>query len=138
MLGHPPIPQKKDSEMTPSMSSQYQAALDAGRFQIQRCKSCSKAIFYPRELCPHCGSDQLAWEEPSGNGTVYSTTVIRRKAEAGGDYNLALIDLAEGARMMGRVEGTAPADVKIGLAVKAQVIQQGGKGLVVFKAALGA
>ena len=121
--------------MTPSMSSQYQAALDADTFQIQRCQACQQAIFYPRELCPHCGSDQLAWEPASGQGTVYSTTVIRRKADAGGDYNVALIDLAEGPRMMSRVEGMAPADVKIGMAVKAQVITHNGKGLVVFNAA---
>lgn len=129
------LPTEKDTAMTPSMSSQYQAALDAGQFHIQRCKACAKAIFYPRELCPHCGSDQLAWEPASGQGTVYSTTVIRRKADAGGDYNVALIDLAEGPRMMSRVEGMAPADVKIGMAVKAQVITHNGKGLVVFNAA---
>ena len=129
------LPTEKDTAMTPSMSSQYQAALDAGNFQIQRCAACHKAIFYPRELCPHCGSDQLTWEQPSGQGTVYSTTVIRRKADAGGDYNVALIDLAEGPRMMSRVEGMAPADVKIGMAVKAQVITHNGKGLVVFNAA---
>ena len=129
------LPTEKDTAMTPSMSSQYQAALDAGQFHIQRCKACAKAIFYPRELCPHCGSDQLAWEQPSGKGTVYSTTVIRRKAEAGGDYNVVLVDLAEGPRMMSRVEGLAPADVKIGMTVKAEVIQHNGKGLVVFKAA---
>ena len=134
MLSYPPISQK-DSEMTPSMSSQYQAALDAGQFQIQRCKACAQAVFYPRELCPHCGSDQLAWETPSGKGTVYSTTVIRRKPDAGGDYNVALVDLAEGPRMMSRVEGMAPTDVKIGQAVQAEVIQHNGKGLVVFKAA---
>ncbi len=134
MLSYPPISQK-DSEMTPSMSSQYQAALDAGQFQIQRCSACAHAVFYPRELCPHCGSDQLAWETPSGKGTVYSTTVIRRKPDAGGDYNVALVDLAEGPRMMSRVEGMAPTDVKIGQAVQAEVIQHNGKGLVVFKAA---
>ena len=134
MLSYPLISQK-DSEMTPSMSSQYQAALDAGQFQIQRCSACAQAVFYPRELCPHCGSDQLAWETPSGKGTVYSTTVIRRKPDAGGDYNVALVDLAEGPRMMSRVEGMAPTDVKIGQAVQAEVIQHNGKGLVVFKAA---
>ena len=134
MLSYPPISQK-DSEMTPSMSSQYQAALDAGQFQIQRCSACAQAVFYPRELCPHCGSDQLAWETPSGKGTVYSTTVIRRKADAGGDYNVALVELAEGPRMMSRVEGLAPDQVQIGMAVAAEVAMHNGKGLVVFKAA---
>ena len=114
------------------MSSQYQAALDAGKFEIQRCKACQQAIFYPRELCPHCGSDQLAWEQPSGKGTVYSTTVIRRKADAGGDYNVALIDLDEGVRMMSRVEGVAPEAVAIGQRVQAHVAQKDGRGLVLF------
>ena len=117
------------------MSSQYQAALDAGKFEIQRCKACQQAIFYPRELCPHCGSDQLAWDQPSGKGTVYSTTVIRRKPDAGGDYNVALIDLAEGPRMMSRVEGVAPEAVHIGLRVQAHVAQKDGRGLVLFQPA---
>jgi len=37
--------------------------------------------------------------------------------------------------MRSRVEGRAPADVKIGMAVQAEVIEHNGKGLVVFKAA---
>ena len=111
--------------MTPSMSSQYQAALDAGQFQIQRCEACQQAIFYPREMCPHCGSDQLRWEQPSGKGTVYSTTVIRRKADAGGDYNVALVDMDEGYRLMSRVEGIPADQVRIGMRVKVRVVDAG-------------
>ncbi len=72
---------------------------------------------------------------PAGTGTVYSYTTISRKAEAGGDYNVALIDLDEGVRMMSRVEGIAPEQGQIGMRVKAQVIQHNGKGLVVFQPA---
>src|SRR5690606_8486508 len=89
----------------------YRNQLDQGNFLIQRCTRCARSIFYPRMICPHCGSDQLAWFAPSGRGTVYSTTVVRRKAEHGGDYNVALIDLDEGVRMMSRVEGVEPAAV---------------------------
>ena len=120
------------------MSSQYQAALDAGKFEIQRCKACQQAIFYPRELCPHCGSDQLAWEQPSGKGTVYSTTVIRRKADAGGDYNVSLIDLDEGVRLMSRVANRAPTEVRIGQRVQARVQVEQGRGLVLFDVVEGA
>ena len=118
-----------------SAQTHYQAELDAGRFAIQQCTACQQHVLTPRELCPHCGASPLRWVRPSGQGTVYSTTTIARKAEAGGDYNVALIDLAEGPRMMSRVEGIAAAEVKIGMAVQAEVVQQGGKGLVVFKAA---
>ena len=128
------------SATTPNPSSpsgadeQYRQALSQGKFQIQRCDSCKQAIFYPRMICPHCGASTLRWESPSGRGTVYSTTVVRRKADAGGDYNVALIDLEEGVRMMSRVEGVAPDAVHIGMAVRAQVRQQQDQGLVVFVA----
>jgi uncharacterized OB-fold protein len=85
------------------------------------------------QYCPHCGADKLAWTEPDGRGEVYSTTVVRRKPEAGGDYNVALIDLREGVRLMSRVEGVAPDAVHIGMAVRAQVAQQDGRGLLIFR-----
>lgn len=116
----------------------YHEALKAGSFQIQRCGACEKHVFYPRVLCSHCGSPSLSWVTPSGNGTVYSTTVVRRKADAGGDLNVALIDLAEGVRMMSRVEGVRPDLVTIGMAVKAAVIIDNAEPLVVFTPAGGA
>ena len=114
------------------VEAQYRQALDQGRFLIQHCGGCNRAVFYPRMVCPHCGADKLAFAPADGRGTVYSTTVVRRKPEAGGDYNVALIDLQEGVRLMSRVEGVAPTDVHIGMAVRARVIQQDGHGLVVF------
>ena len=112
--------------------ARYQAALNEGRFIIQRCNDCSKHVFYPRMVCPHCGGASLAWVEPKGTGVVYSTTTVRRKPEAGGDYDVSLIDLDEGVRMMSRVEGIAPTEVKIGMRVRAKVIDNKGAGLVVF------
>jgi len=114
--------------------ARYQAALKEGRFLIQRCNDCHKHVFYPRVVCPHCGSASLAWVEPKGTGAVYSTTTVRRKPEAGGDYDVSLIDLDEGVRMMSRVEGLPPTEVKIGMRVRAKVIDNKGAGLVVFTA----
>jgi len=111
----------------------YFDALRAGTFQIQHCGDCQRHVFYPRMVCPHCGSGVLSWVQPSGKGTVYSTTIVRRKPEAGGDYNVALIDLAEGVRLMSRVHNMAPADVAIGMAVRAEVIRQGDEPLLVFR-----
>jgi len=114
------------------VQAQHSAALDQGRFLIQRCHSCHGAIYFPREVCPHCGSDHVGFEEPKGTGTVYSVTTVRRKADAGGDYNVSLIDLDEGVRLMSRVEQLSPDQVKIGQRVKARVQVTNGKGLVVF------
>lgn len=111
----------------------WQRALDQGRFLIQRCGGCGQAVFQPRELCPHCGHAPLAFEAPAGTGTVYATTVVRRKPAEGGDYNVALIDLDEGCRLMSRVEGLGPTEVRIGQRVQARVqVSKDGKGLVLF------
>lgn len=110
----------------------YHDQLAQGNFLIQRCCDCSKSIFFPRMVCPNCGSDELEWYAPSGKGTVYSTTVIRRKPDAGGDYNVALIDLDEGPRMMAHVEGIAPDEVKIGQKVQAGIRQSGDQNIVIF------
>src|SRR6266540_5045965 len=111
----------------------YRAALGEGRLVIQRCCGCGKHVFFPRSICPHCWDERLDLVEPKGTGTVYSTTTVRRKAEAGGDYDVSLIDLDEGVRMMSRVEGVPPAEVKIGMRVRAKVINDKGAGLVVFE-----
>lgn len=110
----------------------YRSQLNLGNFLIQRCQKCRKAIFYPRMICPHCGSNEIEWFAPSGRGAVYSTTVVRRKAEHGGDYNVALVDLEEGVRMMSRIEGIAPGSVAIGMLVRASVIDGDQGKLVVF------
>lgn len=126
-----------DIESTPAMGSEkyYFDQLAQGVFKIQRCTSCEKAVFYPRMVCPHCGSGSLGWIEPSGKGTVYSSTTVRRKPEHGGAYNVSLIDLEEGVRMMSRVEGIDPDDVRIGMAVQAKVIDDKEGKLVVFNKA---
>mgnify|MGYP003599560308 FL=1 len=118
-----------------SAQTHYQAELGAGRFCLQHCPQCQNHVFTPRELCPHCGASPLRWVRASGLGTVYSATTIARKAAAGGNYNVALIDLDEGVRMMSRVEGVAPEDVRIGQRVQARVAQKDGRGLVLFQPA---
>jgi len=114
------------------IQARHQAELDAGRFLIQRCADCGRAIYYPRELCPHCGSEAVTLVPPAGTGTVHAVTTIRRKPDAGGDYNVCLIDLDEGVRLMSRVEGVAPTEVRIGQRVRARVAKQGEQGVVVF------
>ena len=111
----------------------FSDALKNGAFRIQRCSGCAKHVFYPRVLCNHCGSPDLTWVDASGNGTVYSTTVVRRKADAGGDINIALIDLEENVRMMSRVDGMSIDDVRIGMPVKAAIVIENDQPLVIFR-----
>lgn len=109
----------------------YQRALDAGKFVIQRCGDCDRPVFYPRTVCPHCGGNKLAWFSPAGDGHVYSTTTVRRSQDDGGDYNVCIVELAEGVRMMSTVSGVPPEQVVIGTRVRTKVVKVDGKGLVI-------
>lgn len=114
--------------------AEYFAYLDQGRFLIQRCDGCRAHVFFPRVLCPHCGATGLEWVAPSGRGTVHSFSVIAGKPGVSGDYNVALVDLDEGVRLMSRVEGVPAALVRVGMPVQAHVRVTDGKGLLVFLA----
>lgn len=124
--------QPKTDKSSGGVQAAYHALLASGRFMIQRCADCRRPVFYPREVCPHCGGIRLEWTQPCGEGTVYAVTTVRRKADAGGAYNVSLIDLDEGVRLMSRVEGLAVDDVRTGQRVRARVVVSNGVGLVVF------
>lgn len=109
----------------------YLRFLSEGRFMLQRCRGTGQFVFYPRVAEPRTGSTDIEWVEASGNGTVYATTVIRQRAPTP-SYNLALIDLAEGPRMMSRVETINPDAVRIGMPVKARIARDGEAYIVVF------
>jgi uncharacterized OB-fold protein len=109
---------------------QFEAYLAEGRFMIQRSRESGAYVFYPRAVAPRTGED-LDWVEASGRGTVHSTTVARKKPPEP-SYNIALIELAEGPRMMSRVEDIDPAEVKIGMAVQARIVEAEDGPLVVF------
>lgn len=111
---------------------EYFEHLAAGRFMIQRSRSTGGYVFYPRVAEPGTGATDLEWVAACGRGTVHSTTTIRQKPPTP-NYNLALIDLEEGPRMMSRVDGIAPEAVRIGMAVSAKVINEGEQALVVFE-----
>ena len=100
--------------------AEWDAALAEGRFLIQQPVGGGKPVFPPRAFAPGTGAE-LEWVEASGLGTVYSATWIQRKPPEP-PYNVVLVDLAEGARIMGRVEGVTSETLHIGMAVKARIV----------------
>jgi len=120
---------------TPGPEAQFRAFLAEGKFMIQRSVSTGAYVFYPRVAAPGSGARDLEWVAASGKGEVYSTTVVRNRPEKGGDYNVALIELAEGPRMMSRVVGVDPAAVTIGMKVRASIEELDGSPQVLFRPA---
>lgn len=98
----------------------FKAFLQDGRFMIPRAKASGKCFWPPRIAEPVTGDRDLEWVPASGEGVVYATSVMRPRPPAAA-YNLALVDLAEGPRIMTRVEGVAPEAVAIGMKVRARI-----------------
>ena len=100
----------------PSPLGRYLAHLEKGELAYQYSPEAGKPVFYPRVLCPFTGSANLEWRISKGLGTVHATTVVQ--PAQGEPYNVALIDVDEGFRLMSRVEDIDPMAVKIGMRVK--------------------
>lgn len=116
----------------PGLQARHQQALDNGRFLIQRCAACRRHVYFPRVLCPHCGAPEPELVVPAGGGQVLAVTLISRRPDQGGDYNVCMIGLDEGVQLMSQVQGAAAAALQVGQRVRARVQQQAGHGRVVF------
>jgi len=120
---------------SPGPEQQFFTHLREGRFMLQRSASTAEHVFYPRVAAPASGARDLQWVPASGRGVVYSTTTVRRRPERGGDYNVVLVDLEEGPRMMSRVVGIPSTEVRIGMAVTARIDTSEDPPVVVFEPA---
>ena len=107
----------------------YAAGVGKGLLRYQRCDDCDRAVFYPRVLCPFCGSQSLRWYESAGRGVIYAHTWVARRD---GGYSVALVDLDEGYRMMSSVVGALPEMICTGMRVVSHVDVADGEPRVVF------
>ena len=90
--------------------------------RLQRCTGCGEHVFYPRVVCPSCLGDGLEWVTASGQGKVYSHTVVRRAMNPSFrpdvPYVYAIVELEEGPRMATNIVECSPDDVKVDMPVE--------------------
>ena len=118
----------------PGPEARWAALLETGVFAIQRCQGCGAAQFPPVALCQACGAPEPDLIPAKGTGKVYSTTTVRTRE---GGYNVSIIELTEGPRMMARVEGMEAEAVRIGQGVTARIDTSLEAPMVVFDPAEG-
>jgi uncharacterized OB-fold protein len=93
----------------------WEAAAD-GKLLYKKCGACGEPHFYPRANCPFCFSDRTAWQQASGDGVIYTYSVMRRGAPE--PYAIAYVTLAEGPTMMTNVVDCDLDGIRIGQKVK--------------------
>ena len=98
----------------------YEDALGRGEIIYQACGDCGHVAFYPRLICPECGSTNVEFRPSAGKGKVYTRTVVHSRNRD--PYNVVLIDMDEGFRIMSTVEDAPNDDVQIGMRVELKTV----------------
>ena len=114
----------KPLPVTDPVTAPFWESVRAHAMRLQRCHGCGRWVFYPRGLCPHCFSADLAWEPVAGTGVVHAFTIVHRHPSPAFNgevpYVVALIELDEGVRLLSNLVEVAPdpAAARVGLPVE--------------------
>lgn len=103
------MPNRPQPRFPEPNSQPYWDAVKNGDLKYQQCSDCNEVVFYPKLHCTNCGSSNLDWKTSSGQGEVYTFSVIRQNRNPAfadlGAYVLAYVDFDEGFRMLTNVVG---------------------------------
>ena len=118
-----------------SIEQFWDAAAD-GVLQFQRCTACAYLRWPVAGVCPECLSREWQWAASTGTGTVWSYVVYHHAYRAEYrerlPYNVALVELDEGVRLLSRIVGEQPAHVGQRVQVTFAAIDGGARPVPVF------
>ncbi|WP_050616115.1 Zn-ribbon domain-containing OB-fold protein [Bacillus testis] len=87
---------------------------------FQRCANCHSYMHPPRPICNQCKSFDMEWVPSSGKGTIYSYVVYHRPVHPGFEvpYEVVLVEMEEGVRIVSNMVDCEPEDIYIGMPVE--------------------
>lgn len=108
-----------------------------GELRIQTCADCGARWLPASVVCPRCWGEALRWTPAAGEGTIVTYAVYRRAYHEAFrprlPYVVAVVELAEGPRLVSTIVGVPPEEVRIGLAVRVEFEPIEGAVLPVFR-----
>ena len=123
-----------------ALNAPYWDGLGRGALTFQRCRSCGHAWLPPRSDCPGCLSADLAWQTAAGGARLISWVVYHvafHPAFANRlPYNVAVVELDEGPRLISNVVGVEDAEtLKIDQRLQLVIEDEGGTAVARFSTA---
>jgi uncharacterized OB-fold protein len=117
----------------------FYEGLEAGQLLIQRCCDCQALRAPPGPRCLACGSPDWNTIASKGRGRLFSYTVHHHPPLPGFEmpHPIGLVDLDEGVRMLAAMDGVAPENIAIGMALEAEFIRRGAMATFRFREAVG-
>ena len=107
-----------------------------GELLIKQCDACKMLWHPPRPMCPNCHATKMVPARMSGRGIVYSWAMPIHPFPHGFSTPpiVALVDLAEGPRIVSNIVGVDPRAMKEGLRVEVSFeAAEGNKFVPVFR-----
>lgn len=122
-----PKPEPRTDVIRPAISRDtefFWAGTAAGELRIQRCGECGKLRHPPGPMCPDCGATKREYVISDGRGEVFSYVVHHHPPVPGKElpFVIALVELADGVRMLGELLDVAAETVHIGLPVEVSFV----------------
>lgn len=102
------------------LSRPFWAACHESRLLYQYFPASGQAQFPPSPVCRVSGSREFEWRESQGRGLLYSWTVVWRPQTPAYQvpYAPAIVELAEGYRMVSAVVDCTTGDLAVGMPVE--------------------
>lgn len=129
-----PVPQP-----TPETQPYWDGAA-RGELMIQRCLTTGQFFLYPRTYSPFVTGGAVEWVRACGQGSLYSYNIVTRPAPGFEDrapYALAVVELAEGPRLMTNIVGVdnTPENLVLDMALQVTFEERDGFCLPMFEPA---
>lgn len=93
------------SDLLPDERLPYEWAAQ-GHLMVKLCSDCGSYLAPHRLVCPDCHSADLTPEIASGRGRIYAHTAVQADRHSPQMTRIAMVELDEGPRVIGRLVGT--------------------------------
>ena len=88
---------------------------------LQRCLGCKAFRHHPRPMCPDCHSLEFEWAPVCGRGSVYTFAIVTQPLHPHWaddvPYNVVLVELEEGVRIVSNLVDCPHEAIHIGMTV---------------------
>jgi uncharacterized OB-fold protein len=130
------VPDLVTTPLADAIDAHYQG-LARDELLITRCTECGRAQFPPRAVCYGCdASGTLQWVPAAGTGEVWSFVTFHKAyfppEVRAVPYNVAIVQLDEGPRLVTNLVDVPDDEVAIGLRVRCSFVHTGDQHLAVF------
>ena len=111
------------------LNAEFYERAQNGVLHLQQCSDCGVVRHPPRYHCGQCSSGRYEWVPSDGRGHLFSWTVTHLAFDRGWaddiPYATGVLELDEGVRVIGSIDGLPAAELRIGLPMTTKLTPHG-------------